>query len=284
MSIDEARLVELSEAAQDLHSDAMRITNDALAECVEVGRESRGRPQEASPERRRLMTRSLFAAGAVGAGVGSLFLRNAITTVFADSSSDVAMLQTAASIENLAIAVYNKALTLPASVNGAGNPVIAAFVTTTIKQHTDHLAAFNAAAMALGGQAQTKIDQPVYDAVVTPALGGIKGPGDVVGLALTLEDAAAQTYVKFGGAVGDANALKPFATIAPVEAQHAAVLRAVKALLDAGAPQLIALPPDLTALPAAAGDIAFKQASFYPTSGARPANEGAVTAAAPSAS
>jgi hypothetical protein len=193
------------------------------------------------------------------------------------------MLQTAASIENLAITVYKKALTLPAAVSGAANPVIAAFVTTTIKQHTDHAQAFNAAALALHGTAQTDVDHKVLDSVVTPALTAVKGPGDVVGLAITLEDAAAQTYVKFGGAVADSNARKPFASIAPVEAQHAAVLRAVKALLDAGAPQLVALPPDLGKLPAAAGDVAFRDSSFYPTSAARPASEGVVAPPSPSA-
>lgn len=277
MTIDEPRLGELLEESEDLHSDAMRITHAALDEHVEQAR-SRDPASDDVPdrERRRLLRRSLFAAGTVSAGVGALMLRNVMTTVFADSTADVAMLQTSASIENLAVAVYNKALTLPTSVNGADNPVIAAFVMTTLKQHTQHMQAFNSTLQTLGGAVQNDIDHAVFNSVVTPALGMLKGPGDVVGLALTLEDAAAQTYVKFAGDVTDKNAFNPLATIAPVEAQHAAVLRAVKALLDGGAPQLIALPPDVGKLPAAAGDVAFKDHSFYPTDGARPATEGAV--------
>jgi hypothetical protein len=61
-----------------------------------------------------------------------------------------------------------------------------------------------------------------------------------------------------------------------VEAQHVATLIAVKALLSAGAPQLIALSPTVVAsLPAAAGSIGFPN-SFYPTSMASPASEGAL--------
>jgi hypothetical protein len=274
VKFDDGRLAELTEESQDLHSDAMRGTRAALGEMVERSGESSHRPE---PElgRRNFLRRSIFAAGTVGAGVGSGLLTRAVTTVFADSSADVQMLQTAASIENLAVAVY----TNPAAqklVVGTGNQVLIAFVTKTIEQHTDHAKAFNATIMALGGKAQTAIDKPVFDAVVTPALGKITGPAGVVDLAATLEDAAAQTYVKFAGDAGDVKALSVLATIAPVEAQHAAVLNAVKGLLAAGAPlTAITLPPDVGALPAAAGSIGFPK-SFYPTDGARPAAEGAV--------
>ncbi len=61
-----------------------------------------------------------------------------------------------------------------------------------------------------------------------------------------------------------------------VEAQHAAVLLAVQALLKGGAPQLISLAPGTVAqLPAAAGSVGFPNA-FYPTSAAAPASQGAV--------
>ena len=272
MHIDDGRMKALMEESNDLHNDAMRRTTTALDEVVDRHRERSTADQS---DRRGFLRRSLFAAGALGAGTGAAVLGRAVVTVFADSSADVTMLQTSASIENLAVAVYAKALTLPASVNGAGNPVIAKFVTTTKQQHSDHAQAFNAAITKLGGKPQTGIDQPVYDGVVTPALGKIKGPADVVGLALTLEDAAAQTYVKFAGDGSDSNAISAWATIAPVEAQHAAVLRAVQALLAANMPELIALPPNAAALPGAAGSVGFP-AVFYPTQGARPAGEGAV--------
>ena len=67
-----------------------------------------------------------------------------------------------------------------------------------------------------------------------------------------------------------------FASIMGIEAQHASVLLAVQALLQAGAPQLISLAPGTAAmLPAAAGSVGFPNA-FYKTNQAAPASQGAV--------
>jgi hypothetical protein len=280
MTFDDTRMAGLMEESQDLHSTAMRLTHEAVDEIVQIGveRRTRGELELPDPGRRTFLHRSLLAAGVVGGGaLGASMFSRMLTTAYADSAADVMMLQTAASIENLAVAVYTKAAGLPPTVSGAVIPTVKAFVVMTIQQHTDHAKAFNAAAMQLGGMAQSGIDQTVYDAVVTPALGKIKGPADVVALAQSLEDAAAQTYVKFGGAVDDKNALNAFATIAPVEAQHSAVLLAVAALIAGGAPQLITISPpvDASKLPAAAGSVGFPN-SFYKTDAARPAAEGAV--------
>ena len=111
--------------------------------------------------------------------------------------------------------------------------------------------------------------------VVEKAKPMLTTPGAVVDLALELEDGAAATYVVNTGNHKDANARSVTASIMGVEAQHSAILRAVKALLAANAAQLIALPPDAAALPAAAGSIGFPD-GFFPTTGARPAKEGAV--------
>lgn len=62
-----------------------------------------------------------------------------------------------------------------------------------------------------------------------------------------------------------------------VETQHAAVLRAVRALLAGGAPELIKIPigDDVARLPAAAGSVAFPEA-FEPVTAAAGAETGAV--------
>jgi len=65
------------------------------------------------------------------------------------------------------------------------------------------------------------------------------------------------------------------ASIMGVEAQHVAVLNAVKALLSAGHPEWITLPPPVAQLPAAAGSVGFPD-TFIKTDQARPASEGAV--------
>ena len=277
MNLDQRGVQALTEQSQDLHSDAMQQTRNALSEIVDLGHEqrTRGAGPDVDVDRRSLLRKSLFAAGVIGAGFGAGFLRNSWTTVFA-AGTDVDALQTSAAIENLAIKVYQTAAGLPPSVSGASNPVILAFVKTTIAQHMDHANAFNAAIQQLGGKEQMGLDTTVYNGVVSPALPKIKGPSDVLALAITLEDAAAQSYISYATNASNANAIKTWASIAPVEAQHVAVLTAVKALVDGGAPQLITLPPNLAALPMAAGSIGFPH-SFYPITNARPSSEATVS-------
>jgi hypothetical protein len=282
VTFDERNMRRCVEESQDLHSTAMRLTRLALDEVVEVGRERRadgaerrgGEIEPVGTGRRGFLRRSLLAAGVVGGGAlgTALLSRVSVTTA---ASTDVQMLQTAASLENLAVAVYSKVAGLPAGTSGASITVLKTFVVTTMQQHTQHAQAFNAAAQALGGLPQHGLDTTVNDAVVTPAVSRITGPADVVKLAITLEDAAAATYIKFGAAATDAQALRPFATVAPVEAQHAALLRAVAALVGANLPELITLPPDASKLPPAAGSVGFPD-SFFKTVSARPATEGAL--------
>jgi len=283
MSVDEHALGELIEQSADLQADAMHQSTEALKEMVEVGHDRR-RSGEMDPEqdtaagarRQELMRKSLLGAGTLAAaGFGAAVLGLFDTPAFADSATDVQMLQTAASIENLAVATYNTALTLPFIGGSSANPVVKAFATTTMAQHTQHGQAFNAAAQQLGGKVQNGAD-PKYAAAVKAAVPSIKGPADVVGLAIKLETVAAETYVADVSAYSDLNARKVTASIMGVEAQHVSILLAVQALLAANAPQLIALPPNLSALPGVAGGIGFPNA-FYQTDMASPAAEGAVS-------
>ncbi|HEV2362206.1 MAG TPA: ferritin-like domain-containing protein [Acidimicrobiales bacterium] len=191
-------------------------------------------------------------------------------------AADVRMLQTQASIENLAVATYTVALTLPFIGGSSALPVVKAFVTETRSQHSQHALAFNAAVTRLGGKAQHDPD-PVLLKVVEKAKPTLTTPAAVVALAIELEDGAAQTYVANTAALADPNARAVTASIMGVEAQHVAILRAVQALLAGGAPQLITLPPSpLSALPAAAGSVGFPN-GFYSTTAARPAAEGALS-------
>ncbi len=276
MSIDEPALEALIEESEDQHSDAMRTSRTALTELTELGRERRAAGEAgATALVRSPLVRSLLAPGTlVTAGLGSALWALLASPAFADQADDVQMLQTAASIENLAVATYGVALTLPFIGGSSANGVVKAFVTKTKDQHQAHADAFNAAVKQLGGKPQTQPDPVLLD-VVNKAKPTLTGPAPVVALALQLETDAAQTYVASTGSVGDANARKVFASIMGVEAQHAAILLAVQALLNGGAASLIALPPDAAKLPAAAGNVGFPDA-FYKTDMARPADEGAV--------
>ena len=219
------------------------------------------------------MIGALVAAG-FGAGVATL-LGSAAASASTMNSTDIEILQTAASIEVLAVATYGKALTLPFIGGSSANPVVKAFAMTTKGQHADHLAAFNAAAASLGGAKQTAAD-PKYAPVVQKAVPTLKTPLDVVSLARTLEMVAAQTYVNDCGLLTSSAARKVTASIMGVEAQHVAVLDAVAALLTAGAPQLISLSKATAAkLPAVAGTVGIPYV-FYPVTMASPATEGAV--------
>jgi rubrerythrin len=270
----------LIEESEDLHSDAMHTTNAGLADLVEQGCDRRADGDidvdeiaEYQTERSRVLTKSLAGAGLVGVGLTRLLAAPA----FAQSGMDVQAAQTAASLENLAIAVYNQAAALPFMQNipdPAGATVVA-FVTKTVEQHTDHMKAFNAAAAQLGGKAQDKPDQVVFDTVVTPALPTLKTPLDVVKFAATLELVAAETYLAEISLVSDKNLRNTFASIMGVENQHRAILLAVGALLEAGHPELIMLGPPADQLPAAAGSVGFPD-TFLKTDQARPAAEGAV--------
>lgn len=211
------------------------------------------------------------AAAVAGAAGAATLLASGTAWAAGD---DVSALQTAAGLENLAVLTYQTALTQPAVGGDSANALVKAFATKTMGQHSEHAQAFNAAAQRLGGKPQTGSD-PKYAEVVKQAVPKIKGPNDVVALAITLEDVAAQTYVKYVGLVSTPELRQLFASVAGVQSQHKAILLAVQALLKANAPQLIALPPDAAKLPAAAGSVGIPD-SFYPTTMAAPVEEGAI--------
>jgi Ferritin-like domain len=280
----------LIETSQDLHRDALTATRTSLDELVDVGHERRARLEPNPDESRQVaaasttaVSRGLAAGGAVAAAAfGAALLGLTTSRAFAASPSDVQMLQTSASIENLAVMTYKTALSLPYIGGSSANQVIKTFAATTMAQHAQHAQAFNSATTALGGQAQTSPD-PKYVPTVNQAVTAISkeapsaGALAVVGLALTLENVAAETYVANCPMFSDANSKRITASIMGVEAQHVATLLAVQALLKANAPQLIALSPTVVAqLPATAGRVGFPNA-FYPTTAASPATEGALT-------
>ena len=274
MALDDTRLRDLLTQSHDLHSDAMETTRVALDEYVELAHDDPW--ADVDPVMRRTtLLRGLPKSGVLAAaGLGTAMVALLASPAFADKTMDVQMLQTAASIENLAIATYDTALTLDFIGGASANPVVKAFVQKTKEQHQQHAEAFNAAVTRLGGKAQDQPD-PVLLGVVNNAKPSLTGPAQVVDLAIELEDGAAQTYVANTGTYSNKNARTVAASIMGVEAQHVAILNAVKALLAGGAADLIALPPDAAKLPAAAGSVGFPNA-FYPTTDARPANEGAV--------
>jgi hypothetical protein len=262
-SLDDRALLDLIAESEDLHADSTRSGRDQLDEYVEAARESRF-----------AQSRGLGTGAVVAGAAGAAVLASALPAAAASSGKDVQVLQTAASIENLAIATYGAALTLPFIGGGSANGVVKAFVMRTKAQHEDHVKGFNAAVKGLGGKPQHNAD-PKYLKYVNSQKPHLTSAAKVVALAIQLEDIAAQTYTQNVSDVSTSELRQMFAGVAGVEAQHKAILLAVQALLAGGAPQLIALPPNAARLPKAAGSVGFPD-TFYPTKSAAPASEGAV--------
>ena len=287
MTVDEKGLHELIVESQDLQADALRDMSTQTSGLADVREERRRNGIDLDALARfNLGRRDALRNGGMGAGAFAargLFagaFGTALAGLFASPASaqdggvDVQILQTAASLENLAVATYGAALGLPFIKDG--NKVVKAFAEMTMKQHKEHGAAFNAMAKELGGAEQTKTN-PKYQQVVTDALPTLTDPAKVVELAAALETVATQTYNANLALLDDTDTKALMASVMGVESQHLATLRAVGALLGGGAAgaALIAIPTDVAKLPAAAGSVAFPQ-PFEGTEKASPPEEGAV--------
>ena len=281
MSFDERELGALITESQDLQSEAMAQARASLPMLEEI-RHERGDVTPSPAERRAfdasrrsLLSRLGLAGGGAavaGTGIGAALVGILARPAAADTALDVQILQTAPSLEKLAVETYKAALTLPFIKDG--NKVVVAFAETTMMQHDEHKKAFQAQCTKLGGKVQD-MPNPKYAPVVEAAKPNLKTPADVVKLAATLETVARDTYLGSLALFTDVNSRFLMATVMGVETQHLATLRAVAALLAGGAPQLIAIPVDASKLPAAAGSVGFPEAIPKPTLASPPA-EGAV--------
>lgn len=279
--IDDRAFARLIEESQDLHTDAMVAGRSSLPDLADYASDRRRAGVEHDPKviaeytesRHNLIRRLAVSVGGVlGVGVVSgAFARHAAA---ADGDIDVMQLQTAVSLELLAVATYEAALTLPFIADG--NPVIVAFAETTRDQHDEHRQAFSAQTEALDGTDQTETN-PKYTPIVEDAKPTLMAPLDVVKLAATLEQVATETYLANLSRFTDVTSRVLMASVMGVECQHLATLRAVAALLEGGAPELIAIPlgDGVAQLPAAAGSVAFPE-PFPGVTMASPPEEGAV--------
>ena len=283
MSIDERELGGLITESQDLQSDAMAGARANLPMLEEI-RHERGDVTPSPAERRAFDEgrRSLLArlgltgggAALAGTGIGAALVGILSRPAAADTALDIQILQTAPSLEKLAIETYKAALGLPIISGKDQNPVIKKFAETTMMQHDEHKKAFQAQATKLGGKVQDMVN-PKYAPIVEAAKPNLKAPLDVVMLAATLETVARDTYLADLAMFTDTDSRFLMATVMGVETQHLATLRAVRALLEGGAPQLIAIPTEVAKLPAAAGSVGFPDAIPKATM-ASPPSEGAV--------
>ncbi|MCE9622365.1 MAG: ferritin-like domain-containing protein [Actinomycetia bacterium] len=141
------------------------------------------------------------------------------TTVAGEPNMDIVLARTAASLEKLAIDAYGIAAGLITT------PAVLAAATMFAEHHQMHLDALNGVITGAGAAAITEMNQAVYDALVAPALATASTEADAVNIALSLEEAAAQTYAFASGTLSTPALRSTIMTIGGVEARHAAVLR-----------------------------------------------------------
>ncbi len=190
--------------------------------------------------------RFLVGLGGVGAGLalaacssssspssGASSASAATGTPMAGASSasvytgDLKVVALATALENQAVAAYTAALAAAtAGKLGTVPPAVGTFAQTAMSQHADHAKAWNGVLQAANVPTITNIPLSTQPQVLA-ALGAVTTVGGVATLALELENQAAQTYLFAAGNVSSAGGIATAASIAPVEAMHAAILQFV---------------------------------------------------------
>jgi len=143
------------------------------------------------------------------------------TAVSAAAKTDQTIARTAASLENFAVAVYDKAIMNAAALK-ISDPVAKAAMLFK-SQHDEHAKAFNAAATHLGGQPYTD-PNPAAAKAFEAQIAALKTEQDVLKFAFALEQIAAQTYQGVGMKLSTPTLRQTAMTVGGVEARHMAIL------------------------------------------------------------
>ncbi|HEX3604428.1 MAG TPA: ferritin-like domain-containing protein [Candidatus Dormibacteraeota bacterium] len=222
MEMSESELLAMTREVDQMHRDLFGRFRAAVAEVTEGRRATR----------RTLLRGGLAAAGTLGGGAvlaacgGSNPPSGSVNTSSSTSAEniDLTVARLAASLEVLAVNTYQSVLDAAGRGSlGTVPPAVATFVTTARMQHADHASAWNSALTGAGLAAQTAPD-PHYNKEVQGRLPIVKTVTDAAELALTLETVALETYTATLGLVADRRHRLVALTIAPVEAQHVAIL------------------------------------------------------------
>jgi hypothetical protein len=229
MAVSEHELAAMTSNLDEMHHESMNEVRDNMASLTD---------RLATVARSHASRRTFLLGGLAVAGAGALAACGSsssggskaaagATTSPSGSSpytGDLKVVALAAALENLAVAGYGLALSNAGKgVYGKVPPAIADFVTVAQMQHSDHAAAWNAVLKGAGVPTVTGTPLTIASSAVS-ALKAAKTIPDVAGVALGLENAAAQTYVFAAANVTDPGGIATAASIAPVEAMHAAIL------------------------------------------------------------
>jgi hypothetical protein len=243
MQISERELRSMTTDLEEIHHETLPEMHNSISEWAELNQQLRSGVDKlgatATSRRNFLLGAGAVAGGAVllaacGSDSKSPASSGSATTVGggdkgAKLTGDLAVAALAASLENLAVNVYQAGLDAATGGKlGAVPPAIATFATTVQKQHRDHAAAWNAVLTGAGKDGVTGIDMTVQKAVVEPGFAKVKNVVDLATFALALEDVAAATYLNgIQNAITSKDAIKIAASIQPIEMQHSAILNFV---------------------------------------------------------
>lgn len=146
------------------------------------------------------------------------------TSTTAGNSGDLAAAKAAAGLEVLAVGTYKAALDAATGGKlGAVPPAVATYVQTAMGHHQEHLAAWNKVLTSAGEAEVTQPDAKLKP-VVDKMFGEVKDVAGAAKLALTLEDIAAQTYLKAIPTLQSKDAIKLAGSIQVVDQQHQSIL------------------------------------------------------------
>lgn len=242
--ISNGELLAMTKQLDEMHRDhALPAMREAAADWAETLRDERAQQEETKGPRvgRRtfLMGAGALAGGVALAACSSKSNNNGTTTTTASASggtttsggsssgssnNDLKVVALAASLENLAVFAYGAGIqAATAGKFGSVPPAVPVFATTAKNQHQDHADAWNAILTGANKQKVTKPD-PALTPTIQGAFAQVKTIPELLTLALSLENTAAQTYQVGVTAVTSAKGISTAATIHPVEMQHAAIL------------------------------------------------------------
>jgi hypothetical protein len=145
------------------------------------------------------------------------------TTSSGASPSDVALLKTAASLEALAVGVYQR-------VAGAAlvkDPAALDATTIFMAHHTAHQMTLNELLRVAEVAAVTAPNGEMDGKIFQPALAAAKTEDDIIQLLFTLEEVMAQTYVYSADVLTMPEHRVAIMTIAGTQARHRALLGSV---------------------------------------------------------
>jgi rubrerythrin len=175
------------------------------------------------------MPRRAFVAGlgAAGAGIALGACGGPSGSAGSAYTGDFRTIALAAALENQAIGGYRALLAARRAGRLGGQasaPALVSLAEACLRQHTEHAGRWNA--MLRSGHRPAISGVPLSGhASVMRAIGSARTARQAVGLAIGLESRTEQTYVVTVGRLDNPAAVAAAASIAPVEAMHAASLR-----------------------------------------------------------